>query len=244
MPVRCDTTGSSIRLTASELTPAVFAPFGDVVENPRRRSRPEPGGGGEYDAVAANQGSATKYRHVSRPRDLYAAAPSRRPSAPEMNLFACAARPLQPEPGGGLFSVRILERHPFTSQTFIPLVADPAARYLVIVAPTLSPQATDPGLPSPSPSSTTAASRPHHPGSGLPDLKGLRAFLASGSQAVTYAAGTWHAPSMCIPFLLFFPVYVPRVLVQRVVSCPCVYIYIYIYMCVFVCVCVGVFSFA
>lgn len=35
-------------------------------------------------------------------------------------------------------------------------------------------------------------------GPGLPDLKNLRAFVAFGDQAVTYGAGTWHAPMIVI----------------------------------------------
>ncbi|KAI0144142.1 hypothetical protein F4776DRAFT_461445 [Hypoxylon sp. NC0597] len=104
---------------------------------------------------------------------------------------------------GGLFQVQILERHPYTTQTFIPLGASSTTRYLVIVAPTLPPS------PSPSPSSFPSAPQNNNtpknqsppvptgtdlPGSGLPDLKGLRAFVATGAQAVTYGAGTWHAP--------------------------------------------------
>lgn len=32
----------------------------------------------------------------------------------------------------------------------------------------------------------------------MPDLKNLRAFVANGSQAVTYGAGTWHAPMIVV----------------------------------------------
>jgi ureidoglycolate lyase len=32
----------------------------------------------------------------------------------------------------------------------------------------------------------------------LPDLKNLRAFVATGNQAVTYGAGTWHAPMVVV----------------------------------------------
>lgn len=35
-------------------------------------------------------------------------------------------------------------------------------------------------------------------GPGLPDLKNLRAFVATGAQAVTYGPGTWHAPMIVI----------------------------------------------
>ena len=90
---------------------------------------------------------------------------------------------------GLFFEVNILERHPYTTQTFAPLGVDPAAdrRYLVIVAPSLAPSPDDVTLPVPPASGDL-------PGRGLPDLKRLRAFVATGNQAVTYGAGTWHAP--------------------------------------------------
>jgi ureidoglycolate lyase len=129
-----------------------------------------------------------------------------------------------------LFDVRILERHPFTTQTFIPMGLSGVERhtqYIVIVAPTLPASASrrnvdrPPPYPTPkvkkqskiteifararpSPFTNEAAPPPSqftrlHPsarpkGPGLPDLKNLRAFVATGNQAVTYGAGTWHAP--------------------------------------------------
>ena len=59
--------------------------------------------------------------------------------------------------------VKELERHPHSSQTFIPIKA---ARYLVIVAP----------------------DKPD----GSPDLAGARCFLANGKQGITYRRGLWH----------------------------------------------------
>lgn len=58
---------------------------------------------------------------------------------------------------------RILERHPYSSQTFMPLKA---ARYLVIVAPDRD--------------------------DGGPDIERVRCFLAAGSQGITYRRGVWH----------------------------------------------------
>lgn len=57
----------------------------------------------------------------------------------------------------------MLERHEYSSQTFIPIDVD---QYLVVVAP-------------------------HLPDGG-PDIMQARAFLASGDQGVTYRADTWH----------------------------------------------------
>jgi ureidoglycolate lyase len=59
--------------------------------------------------------------------------------------------------------VTMLERHPHSSQTFVPVQV---ARYLVIVAP-------------------------KQPGGG-PDLAQVRAFIVAGNQGVNYHRDTWH----------------------------------------------------
>jgi ureidoglycolate lyase len=58
-----------------------------------------------------------------------------------------------------------MERHPSSSQSFVPL--GPIS-FLVVVAP--------------------------HGPDGRPDTARVRAFLARNGQGVTYAAGTWHHP--------------------------------------------------
>jgi len=178
--------------------------------------------------VSANQGSATKYQHVAGPRNLYSQAPSRVPAQQIVSLFVCSARRLEgypaagtarsegrrksegpaglvlagdaPESGGGdaattrdCFVVEILERHPFTTQMFVPLGTTPGGRYLVIVAPSLPPSPVDEALPVPN-----AADGGELPGRGLPDLRGLSAFVATADQAVSYGAGTWHAPMVAL----------------------------------------------
>ena len=57
----------------------------------------------------------------------------------------------------------LMERHEFSSQTFVPV---DVARWLIVVAP--------------------------HAKAGGPDLTGVRAFIANGKQGVTYRANTWH----------------------------------------------------
>jgi ureidoglycolate lyase len=57
----------------------------------------------------------------------------------------------------------MLERHEFSSQTFVPL---DVGRWLIVVAP--------------------------HARAGGPDLGGVKAFVASGKQGVTYRPNTWH----------------------------------------------------
>jgi ureidoglycolate lyase len=97
-----------------------------------------------------------------------------------MSLFSCFPRKDTPN---GIFRVKILERHPFTTQTFTPLGLSPedkSTKVLVIVAP-----------------STRKAASGSIP-ENLPDLSKLVAFVATGGQAVTYAAGTWHAPMVVL----------------------------------------------
>ncbi|KAI9866405.1 MAG: Ureidoglycolate lyase [Trichoglossum hirsutum] len=203
------------------------------------------------DAIPANQGTALKYNDVTKPVNLYDRAPSRKPGKAVMNMFICTPRELLPDaiPAGpigttavaeggqsqrgdieGLLPIKILERHPYTTQTFIPLGLPPSdrhTRYLVIVAPTLplsrSREARPPPFPMPEPrkrrSLREVLSRARPPPfpenepsrapsnrksrrvsirQGVPDLQNLQAFIARGSQAVTYGAGTWHAPMVVL----------------------------------------------
>lgn len=176
-----------------------------------------------------------------------------------MNMFVCSPRTLEAADGtasqpaeqsgsadsdmGGAvrmvkkkFPVRILERHPYTPQTFIPLGLAPddhSTTYLVVVAPTLPASSKENGAkdrqppypvqapqrrrsikdiflrmrPSPftnthdtPPSShaTGGKSGPAPKGPGYPDLSQVRAFIANGTQAVTYGPGTWHAPMVVL----------------------------------------------
>ena len=57
----------------------------------------------------------------------------------------------------------LLERHEFSSQTFVPI---DVARWLIVVAP--------------------------HAKAGGPDLACVKAFIATGKQGVTYKPNTWH----------------------------------------------------
>ncbi|KAF2641538.1 hypothetical protein P280DRAFT_469149 [Massarina eburnea CBS 473.64] len=242
----------SIRIPVELLTQSSFSQFGTVIENPAHSPLPPSQRGPPLEAVSANQGSALKILDVTHPSNLYSLAPSKKPAKAVMNMFVCAPRDLRPhEPSDSmpsswgdldfdeddygnldreLFDVQILERHPFTTQTFIPMGLSGNERhtqYLVIVAPTLPASASrrntgrPPPYPTPevkkpksikdifararpSPFTNEAAPPPSqfsrlHPsarpkGPGLPDLKNLRAFVATGNQAVTYGAGTWHAP--------------------------------------------------
>ncbi|KAF9770260.1 hypothetical protein IL306_012234 [Fusarium sp. DS 682] len=195
MSIKVNVGNLSLRIRTNPLTQEEFAPFGDVVSNPRPSLLPSrhasEGGSLPYNGTSANQETAIRYADVSKPQNLLSRAPSG-DGRLIMSQFVCEARSLTPasdDASQNEFAVNILERHPFTSQTFVPL-ASTASTYLVIVAPSLPPSPQDEGLPVPSGEGL--------PGRGLPDLKGLRAFIATDRQAVTYAAGTWHAPMVAL----------------------------------------------
>jgi ureidoglycolate lyase len=58
---------------------------------------------------------------------------------------------------------KLMERHEFSSQTFVPV---DVARWLIVVAP--------------------------HAAKSGPDMAAARAFIATGKQGVTYKPNTWH----------------------------------------------------
>lgn len=78
---------------------------------------------------------------------------------PNLTFIHAAAKP--PLIGG-------VERHAFSSQTFVPMNG---VNYLVGVCPPVP--------------------------DGGPDLDGLVVFVATGGQAVNYDAGVWHSP-LCV----------------------------------------------
>lgn len=81
-----------------------------------------------------------------------------RPQArPSLSVSLKAETPDRP------FRAELLERHEFSSQTFMPL---DVARWLIVVAP--------------------------HARGGGPDRAGVEAFIATGRQGVTYRTNTWH----------------------------------------------------
>ncbi|KAE8382258.1 ureidoglycolate hydrolase [Aspergillus bertholletiae] len=196
------TTTPTVHVVPEQLTKEAFAPFGTAVYSPLPRDlsqapatvsslaphNPTP--------VLANQNSALKYSPISPLQNNYPGhCPSGRPSEARMTMFSCFPRQLRSLPGAKAFDVRILERHPFTTQTFTPIDLSSQSSaggqdepwFLIVVAPTLKGQTAT----AMTPSGPTTIRDP-------PDLKNLRAFVARGGQAVTYGAGTWHAPMVVL----------------------------------------------
>lgn len=75
---------------------------------------------------------------------------------------------IRSDPYPGLMPLVRLERHPLSSQTFLPLRV---GSYVVVVAPDRD---------------------------GRPDEDGLRAFLVPGHVGLHYRAGAWHAHMMTL----------------------------------------------
>ncbi|KAJ3155050.1 hypothetical protein HDU89_007240 [Geranomyces variabilis] len=137
------------RITAVPLTRENFAPFGQVI-----CALPTP-------SQSANQGTAQRYNHVAKVENLRAEGPN--PAQPNLCVFRCTPPPLP-------FTIKLLERHPHSTQFFVPMST---AAYLVIVA--LNDPATD-----------------------QPDPATIKAFVAGHAQGVSYNAGTWHHPMVAM----------------------------------------------
>ncbi|KAF7715076.1 Uncharacterized protein PECH_003546 [Penicillium ucsense] len=207
------TSNPTVTVTPEPLTRVSFAPFGTAITSPLPREINIPPQASSLPPhipapVLANQNSALKYSPISPLTDDYAkACPSGKAASSRMTMFCCFPRKLrtidasqhgqQEKSASEVFDVRILERHPFTNQTFIPTDLSSHSKvgdgeeepiFLVVVAPTLKGE---------------VATAKNAKGEMVtirdpPDLKNLRAFIARGGQAVTYGVGTWHAPMVVL----------------------------------------------
>ncbi|OQE23262.1 hypothetical protein PENSTE_c009G08739 [Penicillium steckii] len=212
------TTNPTITLVPEPLTPANFAQFGTAIQSPLPRDlnvavQPSslPPNPHTPTPILANQNSALKYSPISPMLDTYKNGASGVPSATRMTMFCCFPRQLRSIQSSSssssssdfktaekeAFDVRILERHPYTHQTFIPTDLSSHSKvgngeeepvFLVVVAPTLKGE---------------TATAKNEAGKTItirdpPDLRNVKAFVARGGQAVTYGAGTWHAPMVVL----------------------------------------------
>lgn len=197
MPPSLPAPSQTLCINPEPLTPKAFSPFGTAITSPlpatrssilKSASLPQPlHPPYQPHPVLANQATALKYSPISPLVNNYPDAPSRGPGRPLVSMFSCFPRQLDRV---GNFNVRILERHPFTTQTFVPLgvaTNDPDIRFLIIVAPPLLDSL---------PTKTTSGNsiQVYQP----PDICNMKAFVAHGGQAVTYGVGTWHAPMVVL----------------------------------------------
>lgn len=134
-------------LVLEPLTAEAFSPFGDVLWA---------GACDEATARGANQGSAVRFDWAAILHN------AREAAKPNLAVFRCRLRALP-------FAITVLERHPFSSQAFLPLRC---SRYAVVVAPA-GPD-------------------------GEPEWSKLRAFQATSGQGINYHANVWHHPMIAL----------------------------------------------
>lgn len=153
-------------IKAQKLTPEGFASFGGVLSADDQIKNVE--------SSAANYGTAVKIHKVAPIINNYKDCPSGKQPTANWNIFRCSAPKHQLK--SGTYTAKVLERHPFTTQTFVPMGQDlHKVSYIVIVAKT--DYSTD---------------------QNLPDPTSLQAFVCQGNQSVTYGPGIWHAPMVVI----------------------------------------------
>lgn len=159
-------TSEIITIPVVPLTAAAYRPFGQVVQAYNSSSRPD-----GVKVTPANAGTADKFHKLSLLSSSY---PSNAGATTGISVYRC--KPLE-DIKDGVTVLRTLERHPYTSQAFIPMgsgsgngLSEPGNSYLVVVAL----NGTD----------------------DRPDMTTLKAFLASSAQGISYDAGIWRELSM------------------------------------------------
>ena len=117
----------------------------------------------------ANQGSAIKISAVSVVQNTSTEL------VPNLNIFRCFTKGILTSHSELVIDVPALEKHPNSSQTFIPV-----------------------GVKSIDISHIVVTALPHQLKSNEPDLNTLKAFICRGNQSVTYGKGIWHAPMIAV----------------------------------------------
>lgn len=135
-------------MSAAPLSAKAYRLYGDVIS-----------ARADISPRNANLGSARRFNWLARLEN-------RRPKA-EPNLCVFETRPMVRK-GQTRFETRILEKHPESTQVFVPLGG--STGYLVLVCL----------------------------GGDEPDLSTFRAFVASSRQGVTYRPGVWHHPLIAL----------------------------------------------
>ncbi|KAI9279081.1 ureidoglycolate hydrolase-domain-containing protein [Sporodiniella umbellata] len=148
-------------ITADPLTTESYQPYGDVI-HPK----------GALNATEANQGTASKFHNVAQVINQFPQGDGK----PNLCIFRC--QPTQQLP----FTVKLLERHPYSTQAFIPMTSGGTRGYLVVVALN--------GI------------------DDRPDMSTLRAFIASSTQGISYRQGVWHHPMIALDCVTDFAVLV------------------------------------
>ncbi len=131
-------------LKAEPLTAEAFAPFGDIIQVAGHTPR------------MINEGTCERFDDLAQV-DVLANG-----GRPLISIFKATPRPLP-------FEVRILERHPLSSQAFYPLDGVP---FLVVVA--------------------------ENADAGTPWARRIRAFRVASNQGVNFRRNIWHHSLLAI----------------------------------------------
>lgn len=170
-PESSSTVNGSV-IPALPLTPEAFAAFGQVIQAwADVNATPK-----AIKVTPANQGSATKFHKLSLLDSSY---PPGLSATTGLSVYRCKHLPIRL---GEEWAVRVLERHPYTNQAFIPmgtgaslsdqLLETQGRAYLVVVAT--------------------------NGDDDKPDLETLRAFVAHTGQGIVYNRGVWRKSAICI----------------------------------------------
>ena len=174
---------STQRIVPQRLTTDAFRPYGYVIHHPIQLGSNHVSQQSTSRPVIVNQGTALKYPDVSQLSNQYTKSSNATSARPSISLFVSLPRQLEPCTDGnyeGILTLKIMECHPYTTQTFTPMGLRPDdehTTYLIIVAPSC---------------------RDDVLGADVPDATNIHAFTAQGSQAVTYGVNIWHAPMVVI----------------------------------------------
>ncbi|KAH8812240.1 ureidoglycolate hydrolase [Xylogone sp. PMI_703] len=168
--------GKMVRTIHCEpLTEHEYAPYGGIISTDIINDR----------TVSVNNGTARRTPEVVPTQNLYDRAPSQIPARAVLNVSLAQPRDVEPWKGATehmghgtkrVLKVKTLERHRYSTQSFIPMGAD--IKYLVVV--------TD--------------------GGDTPNMDQLRGFIASAKQGICYGPGIWHAPMSVIDQPISFAV--------------------------------------
>lgn len=143
---------------AKRFTPAAFEKYGVAMSVDGLKSK--------CKTQSANQGSAFKLVQIGEMVNSY----PNKDGRTFWDIFQSGY--VADKWDNGEYLCKVLERHPFTSQTFIPMgVEGDKDAYVVICAPDKNDQ---------------------------PDWENAEMFIAKGNESVMYHPGTWHAPMVVL----------------------------------------------
>lgn len=154
-------------VTTKRLSPENFGAYGVAMSVEGLRNQQG------VTVQTANQGSATKLARVGEMVNKYPLGDART----YWDIFQCGR--VANKWHGNKYRCVVLERHPYTSQTFVPMGVRSDNAYVVICAPDVG---------------------------GKPDWTRVEMFVASGDVAVMYHPGTWHAPMVVVEDTIDFMV--------------------------------------